>query len=251
MISFVDVVRGDKHEVKAQCNNEEKVIGIARVFAVEKHSQLKSISIMSTETQEKSMALKGNQEKLVDARGAQFENFNDMTDANFKEDTNSKYTEILKDGNPMEDSIQKGDNKSTSVDCGSSSNCLKNKSAVCMAHLESGEVKRSESLNFLNGVSDRLKTLLTRDTPIKEKLEVKKAKDFHPQDFEMQTMGNEGDYLKARWFKQRVIRSQSRKNLFNSSKVGPTNNGCDVSNSSGLSVNVAHRLEEIRGGCGL
>ncbi|KAI3689718.1 hypothetical protein L2E82_47684 [Cichorium intybus] len=124
---------------------------------------------------------------------AQFENVNVKSNEKFKEEIKFKYKESQKEDNPMEDPTQEAERKSPSAYGGSSSKLLEIKSPASKAELEYEGVQRIERPNLLNGVFVRLNTLLSRDTPIKEKLEGNKAKKTHSKELENHSMGNEGD----------------------------------------------------------
>ncbi|KAI3503952.1 hypothetical protein L1887_32472 [Cichorium endivia] len=120
-----------------------------------------------------------------------------------------------------------------------------------ITQLETFKAQLEESPRLLNGVSDRLKSLLSRETPIKEKL-INTGNKVNPShEIESISPGAGNADFKPIKMEQRVTRSQSRKHVVNCSRSDFADLNCSSSDSSNLSVNFVQRMEEVGGKCGL
>ncbi|KAI3751263.1 hypothetical protein L2E82_22311 [Cichorium intybus] len=118
-----------------------------------------------------------------------------------------------------------------------------NASPIEKTQIEIRNNQLDESPKLLNGVSERLQILLARDSPIKDKLkgekgEMKEAKERMDSD-------NTANDCKRSLTERRITRSQYRKipHLFPNLEASEI--GSFSSDSSIMSSNVSHRLEEI------
>ncbi|KAI3691465.1 hypothetical protein L2E82_49825 [Cichorium intybus] len=157
------------------------------------------------------------QGEAVKDRGLQFEKPNDKPDSNDDEVSNYKYVENKKVFSPIAEQVQD----------------------VLGVQVEKEETQTSDGPHLLNGVSERLQTLLSRDTPIKDKLTKDKEVELLPQECDSSATCKEKGGIRNMKFEQRITRSQTRKIPINYSRAASANSGCDSSENSGLSVNVS------------
>ncbi|KAI3515834.1 hypothetical protein L1887_14739 [Cichorium endivia] len=150
-----------------------------------------------------------NHEKEADIGSAQLENLNEKTNENIKEEFKFKNNENQKKDISVEDPAQEAERGSPNVHDGNSIKIPNTNNPVCKVQLEPVGVQRNDSPINLNGVSERLKTLLSRNTPIKEKLEGVNLKNSQSRLIGNHSRSIDEDEPKLGWFEQRVTRSQS------------------------------------------
>ncbi|KAI3751438.1 hypothetical protein L2E82_22524 [Cichorium intybus] len=94
-LSFVDVVKGEKYKRLYKSKNENKVSGDALLKIDEKKNQSKRISVTSTETQEKTMALKAAEYKVP---GTMADDEDEVDDDSEEEDSEERELFETSDG---------------------------------------------------------------------------------------------------------------------------------------------------------
>ncbi|KAI3778609.1 hypothetical protein L2E82_07990 [Cichorium intybus] len=111
------------------------------------------------------------------------------------------------------------------------------------------QTKTDEINNTLEICSDTLRLLLSKSTPIKEKLEFleKKKDDNQKEDVEAPIDITETAFSQT---SKRVTRSQSRRNSNKDDYQCANSNGEQKLEDSSSSVAIFTRIEEIREGCG-
>ncbi|KAI3751236.1 hypothetical protein L2E82_22284 [Cichorium intybus] len=184
-----------------------------------------------------------------DVGSTQLENLNEKTNEKIKEDFKFKNKENQKEDISVEDPAQEAERGSPKVHDGNSIKIPNTNSPVCKVQLEPVDVQRNDSPINLNGIFEKLKTLLSRNTPIKEKLEGVNSKNSQSQLIRNHSRSIDEDEQKLGWFEQRITRSQSKKKVLYSIGAGIEFNGDESSGSSAPSVNVAHKLEEVGREC--
>ncbi|KAI3515253.1 hypothetical protein L1887_14065 [Cichorium endivia] len=181
-------------------------------------------------------------EKTAEKVDGHFEIFNDEVEFPIINDGNiTRGKKVVEEGSSDPNKIVAHNEKETDqrINVAHEQN---NASPIKKTQVENCNNQLDESPKLLNGVSERLKILLSRDTPIKDKIngekwEVKEAKERMDSD-------NTANNSKWSMTERRITRSQSRKipHLFPKSEASEI--GSFSSDSSKMSTNVSHRLEE-------
>ncbi|KAI3764054.1 hypothetical protein L2E82_14054 [Cichorium intybus] len=116
----------------------------------------------------------------------------------------------------------------------------------------------TETLNMntptnFNRVSDKMKILLSRNTPISEKLEQMEEKGGNQQRIQYKEISSKMNDIRAQNGDRRITRSQSNKWKKKDEKVEKKDTesswGDSISTSSSISMGVANRLKEVGDAC--
>ncbi|KAI3506195.1 hypothetical protein L1887_28551 [Cichorium endivia] len=149
------------------------------------------------------------------------------------------------ENNPKVDPTQNENNRSPNNEWNINNTLYKEPSPTLEAQSENF---MEESPRLISGVSEKLKNLLSRQTPIKEKLKEVNTEDHFYHAIGKSTPVMSETESKPVIVEQRITRSQSRKQFLNPIM---SDSECYTSNESEMSINVAQRLEEVGGKCGL